>query len=336
MRFARVLVTLPLWFLLVAASPSPSPTTSTAGSPTPAASPAASPTPPPTLSPTPSPVPTPVNAFVTIDVSSGGPNTAINVIGGQFLPNQTMTLFWDQPNRVAGSATADGNGSFQTKVKPFDGDTPGAHKLCASVQPNPCATFTLEAAAASSPTPSASPSPSPQPTPAASETAAPRTSPVATTLNGLDVITRPPFVILPLIGVLAIAISIGYWILTMVRRPKTAAFPSAAVVHRATRPDYTAQFGTPPPAPSAPRAASAWEDVIPKAPAPQPEPPPPAIAAGSPGPQAPEAQPLAELAGPPAQEWPELAAPTPEEIREEMRQFLSPRDEPSERPERAT
>ena len=312
MRFSRVLVTLPLWFLLVGATPSPAPTATATATSTPTP-------PPPSL--TPIPTPTPVNAFITLDVTSGPPNTAITVNGGQFLPNQTMTLYWDQTNKVAGSATADGNGSFSTRVKPFEGDAPGAHKLCASVQPNPCATFTLEAATTPSPTPSPSPSPSPEATPLADATASPSSTPVATTLNGFDVITKPPFVFLPLIGVLAIAVSIGYWILSIVRRPKTVVFPSAAVVHRATRPDYTAPFGTPPPTPSASPAPSAWEDVVPKAPAPpaaQPESVPrPAVAAE------PE----------PPYEWPELPAPTAEEMREQMREFLSPPDDPVDLPE---
>ena len=311
MRFARVLVTLPLWFLLVAATSNPTPTTTTP-SPLPASpSPSPSPSPP----PTPTPTPVPANAFITLDVTSGGPNTPINVIGGQFLANQSMTLYWDQADHVAGSANTDANGNFTTRVKPFDGDAPGVHKLCVSVQPPRCANFNLEASAIASPTPSPSPSPSPQPTPTASDLPSPSATPVATTLNGLDVITKPPFVILPLIGVLAIAVSIGYWILSVVRRPKTVVFPSAAVVHRATRPDYTAPFGTPPPTPAAPQAPSAWEDVVPKAPAPA---PPPAVAAEP---------------APPPYELPELPAPTAEEIREEMRQFLSPPDDPLDLPE---
>jgi hypothetical protein len=126
-------------------------------------------------------------------------------------------------------------------------------------------------------------------------------------------------VILPLIGILAIAVSIGYWILSIVRRPKTAVFPSAAVVHRATRPDYTAPFGTAPPTPAASPAASAWEHVVPKAPAPPPEPGPPPVLA----------------AEPPAYDLPELPAPTAEEIREEMRQFLGAPDDPLDLPEPA-
>ena len=333
MRLLRVLVTLPLWFLLVAqATPSPSTTTATTPTP-PAATPSPPPPPTPIPSPTPVPTPTPVNAFITLDVTSGGPNTAITVNGGQFLPNQPMTLYWDQTNKVAGSATADANGSFSTRVKPFDGDAPGVHKLCASVQPNPCANFTLEAAAAPSPTPSPSPSPSPQATPSASASPVPLTTPMATTLNGFDVITKPPFVFLPLIGLAALVVSLGYWVLSIVRRPRTINFPSAAVVHRATRPDYTAEFGTPPPTPASAPATSAWADVVPKAPvpptprqAPESELPLPTEGAGT------ELAPAA-AEEPPPYEWPELPAPTAEEMREEMRQFLSPPDDPLDLPE---
>ena len=60
------------------------------------------------------PTPTPVNAFLSLDVTQGGPTTVINVSGGQFLPNESKTLYWDTPNHVAGSATADRGGSFNT------------------------------------------------------------------------------------------------------------------------------------------------------------------------------------------------------------------------------
>ncbi len=311
MRFLRVLVTLPLWFLLVAETPSPSPL------------PAATTT----ASPTPVPTPTPVNAFLTLDVTSGGPNTAITVNGGQFLDNQQMTLYWDQPNKVAGSATADGNGIVTARVKPFDGDAPGVHKVCASVQPNPCANFNLEAPAAPSPTPSPSPSPPPPASPSADARTTPSTTPIATTLNGFDVITRPPFVFLPLIGIAALVVSLGYWVLSIVRRPRTVVFPSAAVVHRATRPDYTAEVGTSPPTPTSASATSAWEDVLPKVPAPQPPQPgpePPTAVAGEPEP------PPAVAESAPPYEWPELPVAT---VQAEMREFLRPPDEPRKLPE---
>lgn len=241
-------------------------------------------------SPCPSPSPIPTNAFLSLDVTDGGPNTQITVNGGAFLANEQMTLYWDQLNKVAGGGHADGSGNFVTHVKPFTGDSPGVHKLCASVAPNPCANFTLEAA---TPSPSPSPTPTESPSPSASpaETIAPTISPtpVAATLSSFDVISRPPFVFLPIIGLLAIALSLGYWIVSLVRRPRQIALPSAAVVHRAMRPDYTAGFGTPPPQGPPPTAEpSAWADV------PQ---------AGPPSPRPPSAE-------PPAAAEPEPTAPT--------------------------
>lgn len=339
MRFLRVLVTLPLWFLLVGLNPPLLPTTSPATTPTPVPSPtpthAPTPSPPPTTTPTPTPAPTPVpvNAFLLLDSSSGGPNTAITVNGGQFNPNQQLTLYWDLPDHVAGSATADASGSFSTRVKPFNGDQPGIHHLCASVLPRPCATFTLEAPAGPSPTPSPSPSASPEATPSARASPVPLTT-QPNSLNGLDVITRPPFVFLPLIGVAALLVSLGYWVLSIMRRPKTINYPSAAVVHRATRPDYSAEFGTPPPTPASPPPPSAWADVVPKAnapPPPRPAPEAPPVAEPEPAPLAEQPQSSPAAAEEPTYyEWPELPAPTAEEMREEMRQFLRPPDEPLE------
>ncbi len=238
-------------------------------------------------SPSPLPTPTPVNAFLSLDVTSGGPTTEITVNGGAFLANEQMTLYWDPPNnKVAGGANADGSGNFTTKVKPFSGDSPGVHHLCASVPPFPCANFTLQAATSTpspSPTPSATPTPSDSPTPSdtAGPTDAASPSPVAATINGLDVIMKPPFVILPIIGALGLLVAIGYFVLTLLMRPRTTTLKSVAVSHLATRPDYSAGFGTPPPAPAPPAPApSAWADVLP--PSPQAAPPPPTPLVGPP------------------------------------------------------
>jgi len=223
-----------------------------------------------TASSAPCPSPIPVNAFLSLDVTAGDPNTVINVTGGQFLPNQETTLYWDQPNKVAGAAKADGGGSFNTRVKAFSGDAPGTHKLCASVPPSPCATFSLAGPQAS---PSASPSPSESPSPSAVPTAdvTPTSSPVAATLNGFQVITTPPFVFLPIAGGLAVALSVFYWLFMVLRRPRQERLPAAAVMHRATRPDYSAGFGTAPVADPAPPDASAWDELMPHGP---PAPPP--------------------------------------------------------------
>jgi len=237
------------------------------------------------------PTPTPTLAFISIDVTSGDPSTVITVTGGQFLPNEQMNLYWDTASHVAGFAQADAGGSFSNvKVKPYPGDGPGVHKLCASVQPNPCANFAINAPPSPTPTPSPSPSASPSESPGAGASAAPTPSPVgAVSLSGFDVISRPPFVFLPIAGVLGVVLSLGYWMVSMMRRPRQRAFPTAAVVHRAMRPDYSAGFGTPPPAPRPDAEPSAWSEPV--HPLPAPEPPAPEAAAPPPPtePQIPEA-----------------------------------------------
>ena len=254
----------------------------------------------------PSPSPIPVNAFLSLDVTDGAANTVINVTGGQFLPNEQVTLYWDQQNKVAGGATADNNGSFNTRVKPFSADPPGVHKLCATVPPNPCANFNLESATA---TPSASPTPptaSPTASPDVNPTVTPIASPVAATLNGFDVISKPPFVFLPVAGALAIALALVYWLFSVVRRPRAVALPSAAVVHRATRPDYSAGFGTPPPASPQTPAPSAWPEPVYGAPQMPAEP------AAASEPELPAAEwgpPIEWGTGAPDAGYPELSAP---------------------------
>jgi hypothetical protein len=287
MRSLRVLVFLPLWLLLTAeASPAPSPSDATTASPSPSASP--------------SPLPTPINAFLSLDVTAGPPSTVINVSGGQFLPNQQMNLYWDQAGHVAGAATADANGSFNTRVKPYAGDKPGVHKLCAGVQPNPCANFALQAATPTpSPTPDESPSPLPSPSPTSNPTLVATPARTSNNLSGFDVISRPPFVFLPIFGVGALLLALAYWAFSVIRRPRRLVpMPTAAVVHRATRPDYSAGFGTPPPRPAGSELQSAWDEPVraggtrpPGAPALPPTPTPPPMAASpaaSAGPEADE------------------------------------------------
>ena len=317
MRFPGVLVLIPVWLLVVGAD-SPSPSANPSPSPSAAESPAPSPSPSPVA-----PTPTPVNAFLSLDVTAGPSTTVINVTGGQFLPNEAMTLYWDTPSHVAGSATADANGSFNTRVKPFAGAAPGAHRLCASVPPTPCANFALQATASPSPSPDESPSPSPSPSAEPTQTPSQVASPTRLTgsISGFDVITRPPFVFLPIFGFGAIALSLLYWAIMVIRRPRRqASIASAAVVHRATRPDYSVAFGTPPPAPSASSQPSAWEE--PMRPTTPPGPPataqPPAVAPAigepppavwSAGPAVPSVGHVPWGPGTPDSGYPELAPP---------------------------
>jgi len=227
MKALRFLVLVPAWFLLVAAA-----------------------------SPTPTPQP---NANIVLDTAAGGANTKITVNGTQFLAHEDVTLYWDSPNKVAAKVTTDRNGAFTTTVTPYPGDRVELHNLCASVgPPTPCANFTLQGPP--SPTPSDSPSPtsSPSSTPSASQ----RSSPIALPTNtggggGLDVIMRPPFVFLPIIGLLGLLAALAYWVLMKVDRDRPPVLPSATVVHRSARPDMAPMHsrtplpGAQPPAPPA-------------------------------------------------------------------------------------
>src|SRR5947209_5135187 len=170
MSVLKVLVLLPLWLLLTGFAFDATP------------SPANSPSPSPIPSPSPTPPPTPVNAFISLDVTAGGANTSIAVSGGSFNPGEQMSIYWDTPGKVIGSTTADSHGNFSNvKVKPFAGDPPGLHHICASVPPNPCAQFDLQGpptpTPSAPPTPSASPSPSPSPTPSESPSPSPSIAP---------------------------------------------------------------------------------------------------------------------------------------------------------------
>jgi Fibronectin type III domain len=229
--------------------------------------------------------PLPTGASLGLQPTAGGPSTSITVTGQLFLKNESITLYWDLSTHVAGSVVADDTGAFTKVVKPFRGDKPKVHKLCASVQPHPCASFTLQGVP--TPTPGITPSPidTSSPTPTVGET--PQASGVRPGggggISGLDIITRPPFVFLPIIAIIGILGVLLYWLLSRGRQMRAA--PAATVVHRATRPDYMAPFptsGTPPLAPPPPAQASAWDAPIQSAPPVQPytppavEPPPPA------------------------------------------------------------
>jgi len=234
------------------------------------------------------PTPTPTLAFISLDVTAGDANTVITVTGGQFLPNEQMNLYWDTSNHIAGTAIADSSGSFSNvKVKPYPGDAPGGHKLCASVQPNPCAQFEINGPP--SPTPSASPSPSPSESPSPSGSPepvasfGPTPSPIGASLSGFDVISKPPFVFLPIAGALGVVLSLGYWAVSAMRRPRQRPLRTAAVMHRAMRPDYTAGFGTPPPTPAHDVEPSAWNEPVHELPPPEP-PAPEALAPPAPPP----------------------------------------------------
>ena len=135
MRALKVLAVIPLWVLLTAGAQLP------------------------TDNPSPQPTPTPIHAYITLDVSAGGPNTQITVSGNSFNPGQAVSIDWDgDPSKVLGSATANAQGNFSgVRVKAYARAAPGLHHLCATVNPFPCAQFTLQGTP--TPTPRVSPRP---------------------------------------------------------------------------------------------------------------------------------------------------------------------------------
>src|SRR5258707_15111663 len=72
----------------------------------------------PTPTPTPPPTPTPTNAFLSLDVTAGDPNTQITVNGGAFLPHQATTPLSDPPhNKLPRGAEAASSGNPHTHAK---------------------------------------------------------------------------------------------------------------------------------------------------------------------------------------------------------------------------
>ncbi len=249
--------------------------------------------------------PLPSSATIGLQPTAGVLSASITATGQSFLASEAITLYWDGPSHVAASVVTDANGAFTKVVKPFQTDKPKVHKLCASVPPKPCANFTLQAPPTPSPPqPSSSPdqSPSPSPGPSGNPQASGARSGGG---SGLDFITKPPFVFLPIIVILGLLGALAYWALSSRRRPVPQ--PSATVVHRATRPDYMAPFPSAAQSPPVPPAVP--PPTPPGPPAVQPPPIAPAVAPSAPPlppvppPPVPPAQPL-----PPVQ-WPQSPPP---------------------------
>lgn len=254
--------------------------------------------------------PLPTGASVGLQPTAGVPTTSITVTGQLFLKNESITLYWDTSTHIAAGIVSDGNGGFTKVIKPFKGDKPKVHKLCANVQPKPCANFTLQAAPtpipSTTPSPGESPSPTPTDTPQAS---GPRLG--GGGVSGLDIITRPPFVFLPIIGIIGLLGVLAYLLLSSRRRPTPTSSPT--VVHRATRPDYMAPFptaGAAPVTPPPPAQPSAWDQRV-QAPPIQAPPPPPGVAPYTPyvPPPVPPQAPPPPVEAPPTPFTPPPAAP---------------------------
>jgi hypothetical protein len=266
--------------------------------------------------------PLPIGANIGMQPTAGGASTSITVTGQSFLANEAITLYWDVTSHVATSVVTDANGAFTKVIKPYPGDKPKVHKLCANVQPHPCATFSLQGPP--TPTPGVTPSPAgTSPTPAATQT--PQASGARVGggggtggLSGLDIITKPPFVFLPILAILGILGVLAYWFVS--RRRSMPPSSAATITHRATRPDYMAPFppaGSAAPLPRNPAQPSAWD--VPVQPGGQPPyvpPAPPIVPPAEPiappvEPYAPPAQPYVPPAPPAAPAPPTPPPPTP-------------------------
>lgn len=218
--------------------------------------------------------PLPTDATIGLQPTAGVITINLTVTGQNFLKNESLTLYWDLATHPAATLVTDGNGAFTKVLKPRAADKPGIHKLCANVQPKPCANFTLQATPKATP---ASPTPVESPTPSSSPSGNPPASGVRTGgggISGLDIITRPPFVFLPIIGILGLLGVLIYWALSSRRRPMAPG--SASVVHHATRPDYMEPFPSTPRPPVAPPLAAPLPSPEAPAPGPAPQPIPPA------------------------------------------------------------
>ena len=230
-RVLKLLVLVPLWFVVVAdASPTPTP-------------------------PSPSPCPVFANPpVISLSPAAGRAAAKITATGIQFDCRTVISLYWDSKDHPAGQATTNNSGSFTApNLTVFAGAKPGTHRLCADVPQNPCANFTLQPPPTPSPRTSSSPRTSPSPSPSPSQSPSPFPLPTDNTPTALDILTRPPFVFFPIIAILGLIGAVAYWALSNVNRQRPAAnLPTASVVHRSARPDMGPVGPPPPPAPMQP------------------------------------------------------------------------------------
>lgn len=198
--------------------------------------------------------------MLSLQPSLGAPGTTITIQGSGFRKGEQGTLYWDSPSTPFGPFTADDAGAFRLDVKAPAGEA-GQHAIC-PLQPGPaqgCVQFKLEAPA---PSPSATPSPPAAPTPPVVA------GPVASSTPGLAstdrpvavaALLRPPFVIFPILLLLALLGGCALWIWAGRRRPPA---PVATVLHRSQGPRTDA--GPPAPTPAGPRSDPRAPDPAPR------------------------------------------------------------------------
>jgi hypothetical protein len=210
------------------------------------------------LGPTPPPPP---QGSIFLNPSSAPPASRVNFSGTGLPVSTLLAVTFDGGHLV--DINTDGNGAFAIQLAIPNDATGVNHQICVVENyGNLCTGFTLEANPGPTPTPSDSPSASPSPSPSTSPVA-----PVATTSSGgsspLAVLTRPPFVFLPIIAAIGL---LAFLALYLWRGRPTPPIGEVTILHRAPEPRvYGPQPDSPPPAPA-------------------PSPPPPVVYESPPGP----------------------------------------------------
>jgi hypothetical protein len=146
--------------------------------------------------------------------------------------------------------TTDGAGAFAIQLAIPNEATGASHQICVVENyGNVCTGFTLEALPSPTSTPTETPSASPSPSPSAS-LVAPTATPSSGGASPLALLTRPPFVYLPILAAVALLVFLGLYLW---RARPTPPIGEVTILHRAPQPrTYESQPASPPPAPSPP------------------------------------------------------------------------------------
>ena len=165
------------------------------------------PTPTPAAVPTPTPTPVP---SIFLNPTSAPAGAQVNLGGTNFPPDGSFNVSFD--GIIITTVQSDTAGSIaSTAILVPNSVTPGEHSICVEVQQgvNVCFQhFVVEAAVTASPSPSPSATPSPTSSPTVGA-AAPTTS--GGGVSPLGLLTRPPFVFLPILAVVGLLGFLALW-----------------------------------------------------------------------------------------------------------------------------
>jgi hypothetical protein len=230
-------------------------------------------------------VPTPQGS-IFLNPSSAPPASRVNFSGTRLPISTPLAVTFDGGHLV--DVITDGSGAFAIQLAIPNEATGVSHQICVVENyGNVCTGFTLEALPSPTPTPTATPSPSPSPSTSPSPvTQAPTSSSDGT--SPLALLTRPPFVFLPILAAVALLAFLGLYLW---RARPTPPIGEVTILHRAPEPRvYGTQPDQPPPAPApSPPPPVVYESPAgPAPPPPAPRPPAPPSSADVP-PEMPEA-----------------------------------------------